>query len=105
MFTHANSLKGETEVKDGEMALFVRLGADYKSNFYEYEIPLKITPPKKYADNATSARIVWPEENMLDIDLSLLTSAKNNRNKQKALGLASFSELYSEYDPTARTTK
>lgn len=105
MFTHANSLKGETEVKDGEMALFVRLGADYKSNFYEYEIPLKITPPKKYADNATSARIVWPEENMLDIDLSLLTSAKNNRNKQKALGLASFSELYSEYDPNRPNNK
>lgn len=105
MFTHANSLKGETEVKDGEMALFVRLGADYKSNFYEYEIPLKITPPKKYADNATSARIVWPEENMLDIDLSLLTSTKNNRNKQKALGLASFSELYSEYDPNRPNNK
>ena len=87
------------------MALFVRLGADYKSNFYEYEIPLKITPPKKYADNATSARIVWPEENMLDIDLSRLTSAKNNRNKQKALGLASFSELYSEYDPNRPNNK
>lgn len=105
MFVHANSLKDEEAVKDDEMALFIRLGSDYKSNFYEYEIPLKITPGKKYADNITNARIVWPEANMLDIDLSLLTSAKKNRNKQKSLGLISYAQLYSEYDPDKPNNK
>lgn len=88
MFTHANSLQGETAVNDGEVSVFIRLGSDYKSNFYEYEIPLKITPPNKYADTPGNARIVWPADNMVDIDLSLLTDAKKNRNKQKALGLS-----------------
>ena len=44
MFAHANSLPGETPVEDGQVSLFLRLGTDYKNNFYEYEIPLKITP-------------------------------------------------------------
>ena len=35
---------------------------------------------------------------MLDIDLSLFTIAKKNRNKQKSQGSASYSQLYSEYD-------
>lgn len=99
MFTHANSLNGEASVADGQTSVFVRLGSDYKSNFYEYEIPLRITPPGKYADNNASAKIIWPEDNMLDIDLRLLTDIKRNRNKQKALGLASYAQLYSEYDP------
>ena len=99
MFCHANSLPGETEVEDGQTSLFIRLGSDYKSNFYEYEIPLKLTPARSnYSNSEDDARIVWPEENMLDIDLSLLTNAKKNRNVQKSLGLASYTTLYSEYD-------
>lgn len=98
MFTHANSLQGETPVQDEEVSLFIRLGSDYKNNFYEYEIPLKVTPAGRYADNNSNARVVWPADNMVDIDLSILTDVKKNRNKQKALGLATNSKLYSEYD-------
>ena len=105
MFTHANSLIGENEVEDGQTAIFVRLGSDYKSNFYEYEIPLKITPAKHYNDNTSEARIVWPNDNMLDIDLTLLTNVKNSRNKQKALGLATYAKAYSEYDPERPANK
>ena len=105
MFTHANSLMGETPVEDGQVSLFIRLGSDYKSNFYEYEVPLSITPAKKYADNTTNARIVWPEDNMVDIDLSFLTDVKRNRNKQKSLGLTSYAQLYAEYDPNRPANK
>ncbi len=105
MFTHANSLIGQNAVEDGQTSIFIRLGSDYKSNFYEYEIPLKITPAAHYADNTANARIVWPQDNMLDIDLNILTNAKNNRNKQKALGLASFAKLYSEYDASRPANK
>lgn len=105
MFVHANSLIGEQAVEDGQTSLFIRLGSDYKSNFYEYEIPLKITPTQKYADNTANARIVWPNDNMLDIDLSLLTETKKNRNRQKALGLTSYAQLFSEYDPSRPANK
>ncbi|MEE1270045.1 MAG: cell surface protein SprA, partial [Prevotellamassilia sp.] len=105
LFTHANTVPGADEVQDGQMSLFVRFGSDYKSNFYEYEIPLKITPAGKYADNNTNALIVWPESNMLDIDLSVLTDVKRNRNKQKSLGLASYSQAYSEFDPAKPANK
>lgn len=105
MFAHANSLIGENDAQDGQTAIFIRLGSDYKSNFYEYEIPLSITPAGHYSDNTANKLLVWPEDNMLDIDLSLLTDTKRNRNKQKALGLASYSQLYSEYDPDKPNNK
>lgn len=105
MFTHANGLTGDETLEDNQTSLFIRLGSDYKSNFYEYEIPLKVTPAGQYASSGTGPAAVWPEDNMLDIDLSLLTDAKKNRNKQKALGLASYSRLYSEYDPNRPNNK
>lgn len=105
MFVHANSLPGDNTLQDGQMSLFVRLGSDYKNNFYEYEIPLVVTPEGLYANSDAGARMVWPAENMLDIDLSLLTNAKKNRNKQKSLGLASYAQLYSEYDESRPANK
>lgn len=98
MFAHANALIGENAVQDGQVSLFIRLGSDYKSNFYEYEIPLSITPEGHYSDNTANRLLVWPDDNMLDIDLTIFTNLKRNRNKQKSLGLSSYTELYSEYD-------
>ncbi len=105
MFAHANSLPAQEPVADGQTSLFIRLGSDYKSNFYEYEIPLKVTPAGLYNNAGTGPVAVWPEENMLDIDLSLLTDVKKNRNKQKSLGLASYARIYSEYDPDKPANK
>lgn len=105
MFGHANSLEGRDEVENGQTSLFIRLGSDYKSNFYEYEIPLEVTPAGHYANSQSGARAVWPESNMLDIDLDLLTTIKRNRNRQKSLGLASYGQLYSEYDPDKPANK
>ena len=105
MFVHANSLPTAAEVEDGQTSLFIRLGSDYKNNFYEYEIPLKVTAPGKYANSDAAARIVWPQDNMLDIDLDLFTSLKRNRNRQKALGLTSYATAYSEYDPSKPANK
>ncbi len=105
MFTHANSMPGDNTLEDGQTCLFLRLGSDYRNNFYEYEIPLTVTPEGQYAQSEAGARAVWPEANMLDIDLSLLTGVKKNRNKQKALGLTTYSKLYSEYDPDKPNNK
>ena len=101
MFVHANSLDpNTTNLQDGQLAVFIRLGSDYKSNFYEYEIPLSLTPwNSKYGMySPTDRRAVWPEDNMLDIPLSLFTQVKKERNKAKATGAASYSRAYVAYD-------
>ena len=101
MFVHANSLDpNTTNLQDNQLAVFIRLGSDYKSNYYEYEIPLSLTPWKSnYGMNSPSdRRLVWPEENMLDVPLSLFTAVKKARNKAKAAGTASYSRPYSAYN-------
>lgn len=101
MFVHANHLIDDTNLKDGELALFIRLGNDYKNNYYEYEIPLSLTPDRndynKY--NVEDCRAVWPQDNMLDMDLSVFTALKKERNKSRAIGVASYNQLYSIPDP------
>ncbi|MCF0203419.1 MAG: cell surface protein SprA, partial [Bacteroidaceae bacterium] len=40
MFVHANANDpNNTQLQDKQVAVFVRLGSDYKNNYYEYEIP------------------------------------------------------------------
>ena len=97
LFVHANALPGDKDLTDGQMSLFVRLGSDYKNNFYEYEIPLTLTPEGRYGGEVGRGA-VWPQENMLDVDLDLFTHLKANRNRQKAQGTAAFTQLFSEYD-------
>ena len=70
-------------MQDDELTAFIRIGSDYKGNFYEYEIPLKLTPPGHYDNDSDEDRaIVWPEENSFNIDLSVLQEAKQERNRQ-----------------------
>ena len=78
MFVHANAFdQNTTNLTDNQLAVFIRLGSDYRSNYYEYEIPLKLTAPGVYSRySVEDARKVWPEENMLDIPLSVFTALK-----------------------------
>ena len=102
MFTHANHLIDDNNLKNGELAVFIRLGNDYKNNYYEYVIPLSLTPDRndynKY--NVEDCRAVWPEDNMLDMDMTVFTSLKKERNKSRAAGGASFNQVYSKPDPS-----
>ena len=97
MFAHANALEqNTTRLQDGELSVFIRLGSDYKNNYYEYEIPLKLTEPRSNYNRYVLAdcKAVWPEENMLDVPLSVFTALKKNRNKAKAQGVASYLAPY-----------
>lgn len=101
MFVHANHLIDDaTDLQHGDLAVFVRLGSDYKNNYYEYEIPLTLTPDRndynKYSID--DRRAVWPEANMLDVNLSAFTRLKRQRNKSRAQGGAVFTQIYSEPD-------
>ena len=100
MFVHANAFEqNSTNLQDNQLAVFVRFGSDYKSNYYEYEIPLKLTAPGHYDRySGADCKLVWPEENMLDIPLSVFTQLKKDRNKAKAIGQASYSYPFTAYD-------
>jgi cell surface protein SprA len=80
MFIHAEA--NQTALHDNDVSAFVRLGADYQDNYYEYEIPLTVTQPGTASPNS-----IWPDANAMDIELSLLTDAKIARNNAKFNGL------------------
>ena len=100
MFVHANALaENVTATTDGECSVFIRLGSDYKSNYYEYEVPLRLTPAGNYDTYiAQDCQAVWPAENMVDINFEIFTSLKKQRNTQASIGVAAMNRLFSTYD-------
>ena len=107
MFVHANALEqNTTNLQNSQLAVFVRLGSDFNNNFYEYEIPLKLTAPGVYSTySGADCEAVWPTENMLNIELKKLTALKKQRNILKAQGKASQNVLYSTYDSDNQNNK
>ena len=103
LFTHAEAPKLDVnDLADGDFAVFIRLGSDYKNNYYEYEVPLKLTPHGEYNyNNSEHQKIVWPAENMLNFRLEILTDLKLERNREKRSGTngVSFQTVYSGRDP------
>ena len=100
MYVHANALaENVTATTDGECSVFIRLGSDYKSNYYEYEVPLKLTPAGYYDTySAQGCLTVWPSENMVDINFDIFTSLKKLRNAQASVGVTAMNRLFSSYD-------
>jgi len=76
MFLHAESLPNETPLEDEELTAFIRMGGDFTNNFYQIELPLKVSPL-----NDDSENIVWPNENRLNLKLSLLQKIKAAANR------------------------
>ncbi len=77
MFVHGERLPSDLNLEDDDLSVFVRIGKDFTSHFYEYEIPLKLsdeTLPTCGPD------CVWPEENKLDFPLEWFIQAKKIRN-------------------------
>ena len=103
MWTHAEALiNNVTDLKNGDLSIFLRLGSDVKNNYYEYEIPLELTPFGKYNNyNSRDRSIVWPSSNYLDLALSNLTQTKVHRNRDKSANVegVSYTKIYSEQDP------
>lgn len=109
MFVHAEALNNAAaqtqDLKDDELACFIRIGSDMTNNYYEYEIPLELTPEGVYSNGSTSDRQkVWIPANMFDFPFSQLTNAKLKRNKERS-GEASYSVPYITYDSDKPTNK
>ncbi len=102
MWVHAESLIDDaTNLRSGDMSVFIRLGTDVKNNFYEYEVPLKLTPHGHYQDTLSDRSIVWPDENFLNLKLQSLVDLKKARNLAKRNGEdgVGFNTLYTGRDP------
>ncbi len=81
MFVHAEAID-DNILKDDDISVFVRLGTDFDNNYYEYEVPLKVTQPGVYDQNDINDRYdVWPILNNIDIDFVDLTNSKVERNR------------------------
>ena len=103
MWVHAEALIDDvTNLKSGELSIFLRLGSDVKSNYYEYEVPLTLTPPGEYDQYLTSDRyIVWPESNYMNFNLQSLVDLKKKRNeaKRNEENGVGFATLFTGRDP------
>ena len=104
LFVHAEALiDEENSLDDDDLYAFIRLGSDYVDNYYEYEIPLKLTPhlgegSSKYNNNSNNDRqIVWPNDNKISLPLSVLTDLKLERNKMINDGVMPELETYHTY--------
>jgi cell surface protein SprA len=89
MFLHAESQ--DIGINDGDMQAFLRVGTDFTENYYEINVPLKLSPPGAAVDHQ-----VWPSENMIEIDISLLTDVKGQRNREGANKMFSYSRTLSD---------
>jgi len=102
MWVHAEPLIDDVRnLANGDLSVFVRLGTDVKNNFYEYEVPLRLTPFGHYSDGSSDRYTVWPESNFLNFKLQNLVDLKKQRNQAKREGQegVGFAVLYSDRDP------
>ncbi|KFD39258.1 T9SS outer membrane translocon Sov/SprA [Schleiferia thermophila] len=76
MFVHAEARDLTNPLRDGDLTAFIRLGADFSQNYYEYEIPLVVT---QWGE--VDPRQIWPLENEFDIDLDEIRKIKLERDR------------------------
>ncbi len=82
MFIHAEKSIANQNLRDGDLSVFIRVGSDFTSNYYEYEVPLTFT---QWGATASDASLIWPTANEMDIELARLISAKQTRNDAMAV--------------------
>jgi len=78
MFISAHSNAINKPILDNELVAFLRLGTDFDENYYEIELPLKITKP----EDGRTIEAVWPEDNQIDLDLNDLYALKATRDRE-----------------------
>lgn len=96
MFVHAEEVNSLIPLKDNDVTVFVRLGTDFVDNYYEYELPLKVTSPNAVVDTD-----VWPEDNNIEIIFDDLLDVKKARNNAIINGSTTVSNTteYEVVDP------
>ncbi|KAA3437169.1 cell surface protein SprA [Rufibacter hautae] len=73
MYVHAQSPNG---TQDNEVNAFIRIGTDFTQNYYEFSIPLKITP-----QGSRDPYQIWNEQNFIDVAFDEFVKLKSRRNQ------------------------
>ncbi len=101
MFLHAENARncGGNDAKTGDLNLFIRIGSDVNTNYYEYEMPITMSDENSSVDPDAKdyARVVWPEANDVSIDFEALKKVKEWRNKSSK-SLADVFEMRADND-------
>lgn len=101
MFVHAEERAGSNEqLNNRDITAFMRIGSDYTDNYYEYEIPLTVTPEGNYtATDDVDREKVWPDENNMELSFEMLQYAKQQRNIAISNGTAALTAEFRIEDP------
>ena len=104
MFVHGEAVPDDINIDDGDLSVFVRIGSDFASNYYEYELPLALTDPDSVntLTDLAKGRLVWPENNEMNIDFSVLKNLKIERNANPN---AKISDRYPEARNVVETAR
>jgi len=78
MFAHAEAALEEQPLEDQDLTVFLRIGTDFTENYYEYEVPLKVTP---WGTPYTNKEAIWPAINNFEIRLEDFVEVKHRRNE------------------------
>jgi cell surface protein SprA len=70
MFMHAEP-QDNGVLQDGDLIGFIRMGNDFTQNFYEIAVPLTVS------SGSLSPSVVWPQENEINLELSVLQQIKS----------------------------
>jgi cell surface protein SprA len=100
MFMHLQEIDGNGFIGDGDFAGIIRLGTDLNDNYYQLEVPLKVS------NGGLTALDIWPEENNLDALIETFGQVKLERDAARALINEPFtSTLQDENSPYTITVK
>ncbi|MDQ3047136.1 MAG: cell surface protein SprA [Bacteroidota bacterium] len=106
MYIHAEASANDAlPLNDKDLHLIVRLGTDYNENYYEYEIPMQVTPPGSYNPTSEDDQYrVWPSGNEMILEFSKLQAAKQKRNIDLFNHVAGVAEsnVYTVFDDDRR---
>ena len=75
MFMHLQKNKRALAISDDDFSAIIRLGTDLNDNYYQIELPLKVS------SNGTSPIDIWPEANNLEAFLETFGAVKLERDK------------------------
>lgn len=99
MFVHAEEVDPVNfPLEDQDVTVFMRLGTDFTENYYEYELPLYLTPE---GVSNTNREAIWPESNFIEIIFDDLLNLKQKRNELIESGstAVSYTVEYKDVNP------
>jgi len=88
MFLHANSATAQ----NGEVSAFLRLGTDFKENYYEIEVPLTMS-----AAGSSLPNQIWLQENEIDLPFDALYDTKTERNASGLSVRVPYERIFEKY--------